>query len=84
MTYEIRILRRAQRALAALPRSDFQRARDAIHNLASEPRPPGCKKLVGREGWRLRVGQYRIIYEIEDVVRIVTILDVGHRREVYR
>ncbi len=44
--------------------------------------PP--KKLTGREGWRIRVGQYRVIYEIEDVIRVVTVLDVGHRRDIYR
>jgi len=84
VSYQGQILRRAQKALAQLPRGDYERVRDAIRALAAEPRPPGCKKLVGREGWRIRVGRYRVLYEIEDVVRVVTVLDVGHRRDVYQ
>ncbi|MDQ3301963.1 MAG: type II toxin-antitoxin system RelE/ParE family toxin [Actinomycetota bacterium] len=56
----------------------------AIEELREEPRPPGCRKLSDREGWRLRVSDYRIIYEINDEQRIATILQVGHRRDVYR
>jgi mRNA interferase RelE/StbE len=56
----------------------------AIDALATEPRPHGGKKLAGREGWRLRVGDYRAVYEIDDAGKKVTILDVGHRREIYR
>ena len=84
MNYTVRILRRAQRAMAALPQPDFERIRDAIYSLADDPRPPGCTKLTGREAWRIRVGQYRVIYEIDDSNRVVTVLDVGHRREIYR
>ncbi len=83
MTYQVQILRRAQKAMAALPERDYERVRDAIHTLASQPRPPGCKKLTGRDGWRIRVGFYRVIYEIQDEVRVVTVIDVGHRRDVY-
>ena len=70
--------------MARLPRRDFERVRDAVRALGADPRPPGCKKLSGRAGWRIRVGRYRVIYEVEDTVRIVTVLDVGHRRDVYR
>ena len=84
MSYQVKLLRRAQKALARLPRQDYRRVRDAIGALAEEPRPAGCRKLAGREGWRIRVGQYRVIYEIEDVVRVVTVLDIGHRRNIYR
>jgi len=44
----------------------------------------GCRKLVGREGWRIRVGNYRVIYEIDEIRHILTILHVGHRRDIYR
>ena len=64
MNYEIQILRRALRSLARLPRREYERVRDAIRALADEPRPPGCRKLTGRDGWRIRIGQYRVIYEI--------------------
>ena len=84
MSYNIEILRRAQRALVRLPHKEYERIRDAISALAENPRPSGSKKLAGRSGWRIRIGHYRVIYEIEDVIRIVTILHVGHRRDIYR
>lgn len=60
------------------------RVRDAIRELANDRRSPGCLKLTGRDGWRLRVGEFRVIYEIDDEHRLVTVLNVGHRRDVYR
>ena len=83
MNYQVFILRSAQRALAKLSKPNYQRVKDAIEALASNPRPPGCKKLVQRDGWRIRVGDYRIIYEIDDLRRVVTVLDVGHRSDIY-
>lgn len=62
MTYRVEILRRAARALSKLPERDYERVRDAVRALSADPRPPGCKKLVGRDGWRIRVGRYRVIY----------------------
>jgi mRNA interferase RelE/StbE len=84
MTYAIAILRRAQRELQRLPHEDYERVREAIRALAQNPRPTGCLALTGRAGWRIRVGNYRVIYEINDVQHTVTILHVGHRRDVYR
>ncbi|MFN7016331.1 MAG: type II toxin-antitoxin system RelE family toxin [Fimbriimonadales bacterium] len=84
MNYTVQILPRAQRQLAKLPAEAYVRVRDALRALAENPRPSGCLKLVGREGWRLRVGRYRVIYEIDDASRIVTILDVAHRRDIYQ
>jgi mRNA interferase RelE/StbE len=84
MTYTIAVLRRAQKELQRLPRADYERVRDAIRALADEPRPPGCVALTGRDGWRIRVGNYRVIYEINDTQHLVTMLHVGHRRDVYR
>jgi mRNA interferase RelE/StbE len=83
MSYEVLILRRAQKELANLPKADYERVRDAVAALAENPRPAGCKKLVGREGWRIRSGDYRAIYEIDDVQQKVTVLHIGHRRDVY-
>jgi mRNA interferase RelE/StbE len=84
MSYEILILRRAQKELAQLPREEYERVRDAIRALSLNPRPPGCLKLTAREGWRIRVGDYRVIYEIDDHRRNITILHIGHRRDVYQ
>jgi len=84
MSYSIYILRRAQRELAQLPKEAYERVRDAIHAFGQNPRPPGCLKLTGRDGWRIRVGDYRVIYEIDDEQRTVTILHIGHRRDIYR
>ena len=84
MTYTVLILRRAQKELQQLPREDYERVRDAIRALTHEPRPAGCLVLTGRTGWRIRVGTYRVIYEIHDAQRTITILHVGHRRDVYR
>jgi len=56
----------------------------AIDELAEDPRPRNSRKLRGKEGWRIRVGDYRAIYEIDDEAREVLILDIGHRRNIYR
>ncbi len=84
MSYSLFILRRAQRELAELPANFFAHTRDAIRALAQDPRPPGCLKLTAREGWRIRAGDYRVIYEIDDKLCTVTVLHVGHLRDVYR
>ncbi|MBI3329794.1 MAG: type II toxin-antitoxin system RelE/ParE family toxin [Nitrospinae bacterium] len=84
MTYAVFILRRAQQGLAQVPSGAYERVRDAIRALAQDPRPPGSLKLTGRDGWRIRVGDYRVIYEVDDTQHAVTVLHVGHRRDVYR
>ncbi len=83
MSYELLILRRAQKELANLRKVDYERMREAIAALASEPRPTSCKKLMGRNGWRIRSGNYRAIYEIDDTTRRVTVLSVGDRKDIY-
>jgi mRNA interferase RelE/StbE len=84
VSYSLFILRRAQKELADLPADSYARTRDAIRALAQNPRPLGCLKLTAREGWRVRIGEYRVIYEVDDKQRTVTVLHVGHRRDVYR
>ena len=84
MSYSIGILRRAQKELAQLRKQEYERIKGAIGNLSQDPRPQGCKKLTGREGWRIRVGDYRVIYEIDDKQQTLTILHIGHRRDVYK
>jgi len=84
MSYTVLILRRAQKELARLPLVPYERVKAAILRLSENPRPMGCRKLAGREGWRIKVGDYRVIYEIDDEQQSVMVLHVGHRRDVYR
>jgi mRNA interferase RelE/StbE len=84
VNYAVEILRSAGKQLAAIDRQDQPRIFAAIRALAGNPRPPGCKKLTGRSAWRIRVGVYRVIYEIHDNRLLVLVVIVGHRREVYR
>ena len=83
--YRLLIKRAAERDLRRLPRPLFNRLNRQILALSEDPRPPGAKKLKGRlEGWRVRVGQYRILYQIDDETQTITIARVRHRRDVYR
>jgi mRNA interferase RelE/StbE len=82
--YTVVITRSAEKEIIALPREVRERVRNHILALRENPRPPGAIKLQGQEAYRLRVGDYRIIYTIEDEVRLVMVIQVGHRREVYR
>ncbi len=85
MTYEIRVAPAAARQLRKLDAAARKRVQAAIELLAEQPRPPGAKKLVGGHGeWRVRTGDYRIVYEIEDDILLVLVIAVGHRRDVYR
>jgi len=84
MNYSLFILPQAHKELAALEERDYLRSKEAILRLADNPRPSGCSKLVGREGWKIRVGNYRVIYEINDQAKEVIVLHIGHRRDVYR
>ena len=84
MTYRIEILRSAQRQIAKIDRQDQSRIVMAIRDLASSPRPAGCKKLSSRPAWRIRVGDYRVIYEIHDDQLLILVVTIGHRRDIYR
>jgi mRNA interferase RelE/StbE len=86
-TYTILTLAAARRQLNQLRKSnnrDLQKIIAAVTLLAENPRPAGSRKLVNRSELRLRVGSYRILYSIDDVLRTVTICAIGHRRDVYR
>lgn len=83
--YRVLLERGAERDLARLSSEIYDRVIAAIQTLANNPRPPGCRKLVGsKNDWRIRVGDYRVIYEIADEIRVVRVNRVRHRREVYR
>ena len=83
--YALRIKRRAERDLRRLPASVFRRINPKILALREEPYPYGTRKLTGNlVGWRIRVGDYRIVYQVDELQRVVTIVRVRHRRDVYR
>jgi mRNA interferase RelE/StbE len=84
MTYRVEISRKAAKALAALPAKAQTAIASAITALADEPRPAGCTKLTNSDAYRIRIGDYRVIYTINDGQLIVTVVKTGHRREVYR
>jgi mRNA interferase RelE/StbE len=83
-TYRVRIKASAEREMDSLPPEPFDRISRAILRLELTPRPHGSKKLGGREEYRLRVGVYRILYDIDDARRIVRIVAVRHRKDAYR
>jgi mRNA interferase RelE/StbE len=84
MIYEIRITKRANKEIQDLSGELAKRVFKTIYGLSAEPRPSGCKKLKGSENeYRLRIGDYRILYLVEDSIKIVEIFKVGHRRNVY-
>ena len=85
MRYRLQIKPSAVKALGKLPAQDRSRVAKAIDALATEPRPSGVRKLSGAETlWRIRVGDYRVVYEIRDQELIVLVVRLGHRRDVYR
>lgn len=85
MSYSVLISSAAKRAITKLPVVVRTRVDKAILSLSDNPRPRGCTKLAGTSnGWRIRVGDWRILYTIEDDRLIVLVVDVGHRGEVYR
>ena len=83
--YSVVIKRSAEKEFKAIPSSDLKRVVDRIRSLAQQPRPSGCEKLSGEsERYCIRQGDYRIVYSIDDAVRLVEVVKIGHRREVYR
>jgi mRNA interferase RelE/StbE len=82
--YQIRILPAAEKSLSKLPKKMQLRIQGAITVLASNPLPPVAKKLVGRDSYRLRVSDYRIVYSIHENILTVKIISIGHRSEIYK
>ena len=83
LNYDVLILSSAEKEMNKLQVKDFNRISGKILSLGNAPRPRGLRKLTNREEYRLRVGDYRVLYSIDDSNRLITILAVGHRREVY-
>ena len=82
--FEIRVKRSVVKELLKLSRNDNRKVMARIQGLSENPRPSGCEKLAGHESYRVRQGDYRIIYTIDDGRIVVEVIRVGHRRDVYR
>lgn len=85
MPYEITYARSALKSLRKLDRTVARRILQTIDLLTEDPRPPGCKQLKGGAGeMRIRIGDYRVIYDVMDDEVVILVLAIGHRREIYR
>lgn len=85
MTYKVQLSPAAARQLAKLDPAARRRLQAVIELLADQPRPNGATKLVGGHGaWRVRSGDYRVVYDIDDGVLLILVIAIGHRREIYR
>ena len=84
-SYRVRLKRSAEKDLRRIEKSRIPSIIAAIEDLENNPRPVGCRKLVGSEcSYRIRIGDYRVVYLVEDIVRIVEVERVRHRKDVYR
>ena len=83
-SYKVLIKRDVEKEIRNYPKSDIKRIVKKILTLSDDPRPKSCEKLKGREGYRIRQGPYRIVYLINDDEQTITVMKVGHRREIYR
>jgi len=82
--YQLKIKERAQKDMRKLAPSFRRRIAQLIRSLAKDPRPAGCQKLTDREEWRVRQGDYRVLYSIDDSKRLVTVVRIKHRAKVYK
>jgi len=83
MTYQVTIRSRAIKALQHINEPYYSKIKSAIYSLADNPRPYGFKKLKDRNAYRIRVADYRIIYNILDDILIIDVIDLGHRKNIY-
>jgi len=82
--YKVELRRRVRQSLDKLPEKDRQVVIATVESLGQEPRPRGVEKIRGTELWRIRKGDYRAIYYIDDREQTITVVRIGHRRDVYR
>ena len=83
MAYQITIRKKAAKILEDINEPYYSKIKKSIYNLSNNPRPDGCKKLKGRNGYRIRVADYRIIYELFDDNLIIDVITLGHRKDIY-
>jgi len=82
--YRVAINKRAVKALEKINEPNYSKIKTAILNLGNNPRPSGFKKLRGRDAYRIRVVDYRIIYEILDEILLIDVIELGHRKNIYK
>lgn len=82
--YQIKLDKRVEKELDTIPDKIFDKIKKVISSLKDNPRPLGVKKLTNQEHWRIRVGEYRILYEIDDKEKIIAIFKIKHRKDVYK
>ena len=81
--FKMKLKKRSIKALEKISEPYYSNVKEAIFSLAENPRPAGYIKLKGRDGYRIRVGDYRIIYTISDKILLIEIIDLGHRKDIY-
>jgi len=83
-SYSLFLKESVQKDFEGIPKKDSRKILTRIKSLANDPRPSGCEKLTGQDRYRLRHGRYRIVYAVQDEEHAVTVVKVGHRKDVYR
>jgi len=83
-SYRLFIKPSAAKEIEALPKKERIRVIHRIQDLSEDPRPPGCEKLSGQDKYRVRQGQYRIVYSVSDKELVICVVKIGHRKDVYR
>ena len=84
MSYSLIVLPSAEKQILRLNPPEYDSIRTRINALKDNPRPAGCRKLRDIPGWRIRAGRYRVVYEIDDSKKTITVLKVAHRKDVYK
>ncbi len=82
--YSVFFKESVQKDLDGIPKKDLRKILSRIKSLAADPHPPGCEKLTGQDRYRLRQGRYRIVYAVQNEERTVTVVNVAHRKDIYR
>jgi mRNA interferase RelE/StbE len=81
--YKVRIERKVQKKLSKISEPNYSKLKASIFDLGNNPRPQGYRKLKDRNSYCIRIGDYRVIYEIHDYIFLVDIIDLGHRKDIY-
>ena len=82
--YKVYFRESVEKDFGSIPKKDLAKILSRIRGLANNPRPPGCEKLTGQERYRVRQGQYRVVYSVQDEVLTIWVVKVGHRKDIYR